>query len=391
VRRASRVTLSPKESGLLRELIADAATPARIRRRAFILLEAAQGKSNREVAARLRTDVATVSLWRHRFETHGLEGGLRDAPRPGRSGARSSAVSERVLHATYNIAPTRGQRWTTRSLGRYLGLNHMAVQRIWRARGVRPREILGAASLYAHPPRSPFVELLGVFVRPPTRAAMFGVANGAAGLDKPPEPFRVPFPPTLSGGALIRPSLSAKDDLTAILAEVQTSVSTSVAPGIRDLLILLRDLEERTPPSTQVHIISESMGVPDQTRLANWLGGHPRFFLHRVAGGQPWWVGVRSFLEQWEPRSLHRSSLQGVPSFALAAVRHASLTPGNSQGLVWSISGGFASTASPKMGRIVVTDLSNADNAVRSPPERWELPSTRPSVREKPLLQNVSG
>ena len=51
--------------------------------RAKIVLLAAEGTSNKEIAQRLYTSPQTVSKWRKRFYEEGL-GGLEDRPRSGR-------------------------------------------------------------------------------------------------------------------------------------------------------------------------------------------------------------------------------------------------------------------------------------------------------------------
>ena len=51
--------------------------------RARMILLAAQGLSNQEIAARLQTRREVVSLWRKRFFEQRLEG-LEERPRPGR-------------------------------------------------------------------------------------------------------------------------------------------------------------------------------------------------------------------------------------------------------------------------------------------------------------------
>src|SRR6266571_7996412 len=51
--------------------------------RAKIVLLAAEGKTNAEIARRLDCALRTVSLWRKRFFEERLDG-LRDRPRPGR-------------------------------------------------------------------------------------------------------------------------------------------------------------------------------------------------------------------------------------------------------------------------------------------------------------------
>jgi transposase len=142
VRRAARVTLTEEESARLGEWVEDKSLSARIRQRARILLSASRGQSNRDIAREIGVDVQTVSLWRRRFEGMGLEAALREAPRSGRRTPQGAAINERILYATFNVPPPKGARWTTRTLGRYLGVNHMAVHRVWRAGGV----VLGAPS-----------------------------------------------------------------------------------------------------------------------------------------------------------------------------------------------------------------------------------------------------
>lgn len=138
MRRAVRVVLSPEDWARLHQWITDRRTPARIRKRARIVLGAAMGRSNREIARTLDLDPATVAFWRKRFAVHGFGNGLDDAPRPGRRRTHTPAVSERILHATHNVVPPNGERWTTRSLAAFLGVNHMQVHRTWKAGGIRP-------------------------------------------------------------------------------------------------------------------------------------------------------------------------------------------------------------------------------------------------------------
>src|SRR5688572_21281516 len=59
-------------------------TPARLIQRARIVLAAAAGQRNLEIAEELGTDNQTVGRWRSRFATHGLAGIQQDAPRGGR-------------------------------------------------------------------------------------------------------------------------------------------------------------------------------------------------------------------------------------------------------------------------------------------------------------------
>ncbi len=77
------IELTEDEAWELRSRAARYTTPHAEVLRAKIVLLAAQGKTNAEIARRLDCSLRTVSLWRKRFFEQRLDG-LRDRPRPGR-------------------------------------------------------------------------------------------------------------------------------------------------------------------------------------------------------------------------------------------------------------------------------------------------------------------
>jgi hypothetical protein len=339
VRRATRVTLSSEEWVRLRDWAADARTPVRVRLRAEILLARARGESIRTIGRSLRIDPATVALWVHRFETHRLEGGLRDSPRPGRLGSQNSRLTERILHATYHVPPPRGLRWTTRSLGRYLGVNHMVVHRVWRSRGVAYAGATGGTEKLPLPRPNACVDLLGAVFQSRTRAAVFGIQSTAV-----PHLLRypvaeIPVSESVSGAYLVRPDSRDLDELVALLDGVRPVAREGEEPiaEVRDLLILLRELEEATAPTTHIHVITERWPAGQEDRLKKWLEGRPRFFLQTVGDRESWSARVRTFVSQWDPTSLRRGSFGAVPSFALARIRFAGEPEPGARGLVWRV------------------------------------------------------
>ena len=62
-------------------------TQARLVMRSRIVLLAADGLQNKQIAAALNVAPRMAALWRARFIEQGIEGLLKDAPRPGRDGA----------------------------------------------------------------------------------------------------------------------------------------------------------------------------------------------------------------------------------------------------------------------------------------------------------------
>jgi DNA-directed RNA polymerase specialized sigma24 family protein len=77
------IVLSPQVAQELQHRAAKYTLPYLQVQRAKIILLAAEGLGNDEIAARLDTRREVVSTWRKRFFEKGLEG-LEDRPRPGR-------------------------------------------------------------------------------------------------------------------------------------------------------------------------------------------------------------------------------------------------------------------------------------------------------------------
>ena len=84
MRVAATIVLSPEERSMLTRLARSNTTSVRLARRAQIVLFAAEGMDNTQIAERLRTGRVQVGRWRERYARRGMVGIERDLPRGGR-------------------------------------------------------------------------------------------------------------------------------------------------------------------------------------------------------------------------------------------------------------------------------------------------------------------
>ena len=84
MRRASQITLSDADRTTLERWSRGRRTEARRVMRARIVLAAAEGKENQDIAAELNISRGAVARWRDRFAALGVAGITKDAPRGGR-------------------------------------------------------------------------------------------------------------------------------------------------------------------------------------------------------------------------------------------------------------------------------------------------------------------
>ncbi|MFA5028233.1 MAG: IS630 family transposase, partial [Candidatus Methylomirabilota bacterium] len=138
MRVAVPIVLTPDERTTLDRWARGRRTPARLVLRARIVLGAAAGQRNDEIAHALDTDRESVGRWRTRFAAHRLAGIVRDAPRAGRTPAIAPAVLQRIVTLTTTTTPPAATHWSTRTLAPVVGVSPKTIHRVWQAHGLKP-------------------------------------------------------------------------------------------------------------------------------------------------------------------------------------------------------------------------------------------------------------
>ncbi len=94
---ARTIELASSERQQLERWSRGRSTEARLVLRSKIVLLAAAGTMNKDIARQLSTSRKTVALWRTRFAEQRLAGIEQDAPRPGRKPRISAATVQRIV------------------------------------------------------------------------------------------------------------------------------------------------------------------------------------------------------------------------------------------------------------------------------------------------------
>src|SRR3954451_16389846 len=134
---AAGVVLTDEERACLEAWSRRRKTAQALALRSRIVLAAADGAANYEIAEHLGVSRPTVTKWRNRFAQRRLEG-LLDEPRPGRPRTVTDEQVERIVTTTLESAPKDATHWSTRALAAHLGVSQDAVWRTWQAFGLQP-------------------------------------------------------------------------------------------------------------------------------------------------------------------------------------------------------------------------------------------------------------
>lgn len=329
MRVAPRVAPFERERSTLESWSRDPQTPAALRRRAAIVLRAAEGGTNLEIATEVGASPATVGLWRRRFAVHGIEGIRQSAPRPLHRKPRAVESEARILRATRELSPPSGGRWTTRTLARYLGLNHMQVFRVWKKQGIEVGHPSPRARVLAP---GPWVDVVGSFRCLPLRAILFAVdPTGRVG----------PHWPNLSvsgGTRVLYVPAPGTPELRWSLEELRELLPNRGVPVANpyDLLIFLRSIERRAPPGLRFHLLVECRDAEMRSRLRRWLVRRPEFTAEIVSEASAWRRSLDRFLHTWDSQRLQAASFRAVGPFTEALARFAARSSPAALAFSWS-------------------------------------------------------
>src|SRR5947209_3682454 len=307
------IELSGEEREVLEGWTRRRTTAAALSLRARIVLAAAGGESNTELAARLRVHRNTVSLWRRRFLEFRLDG-LLDEPRPGQPRKISDAQVDEVITKTLESAPKNATHWSTRSMAVEVGLTQTAVSRIWRAFGLQPHR-QGTWKLSKDPL---FVEkvrdVVGLYLNPPERAVVLCVDEKSQiqALDR-----TAPILPLLPGvpeRATHDYKRSGTSSLYAALDIATGKVIGSLHAPHRavEFKKFLTTLDRAVPPELEVHLVLDNASTHKTPAIQKWLAGHPRFILHFTPTSSSWLNLVERWFAELTTKKLRRGAHRSV-------------------------------------------------------------------------------
>ncbi len=135
MRIATEIKLEASEEERLRKLASSNSYSVRLARRSQIVLLAAEGKTNLEIAEILEVGRHQVSRWRDRYAQEGFLGIEKDLPRSGRKKQINAAE---IVHRTTQTLPDNATHWNTRSMAAVSGISERSVRRIWSDHGLKP-------------------------------------------------------------------------------------------------------------------------------------------------------------------------------------------------------------------------------------------------------------
>lgn len=104
--------------------------PVRVAQRCRIVLLAAGGLQDKQIAERMHVAPRMAALWRSRFIKLGVNGLLEDAPRSGRKPTIAAEKVAEVIAMTTQSKPATATHWSRSTMAREAGISDSSVGRI---------------------------------------------------------------------------------------------------------------------------------------------------------------------------------------------------------------------------------------------------------------------
>ena len=173
MRVALTIELTVKERAKLEAISRAGTSSLRARERAAIVLLAADGLENQEIAQRLGQDKMKVGRWRRRYAQGGLAGILKDKSRPGRIPALSASLKSRLIRLTLKEKPPGATHWSRTSMAKKMAVSPSSVGRIWAAAGIKPHRFKSFKLSNDKHFEQKLEDVVGLYLNPPEHAVVF--------------------------------------------------------------------------------------------------------------------------------------------------------------------------------------------------------------------------
>ena len=308
---------------------------AGLAQRARIVLLAAQGVPNAEIARRVGVSRPTVIQWRNRYEAGGISA-LGDLDRSGRPPVIDDVA---VVVATVQAPPEAlgVTHWSARLLGKHLGISFASVARIWREWNLQPwrRETFKFST---DPELDAKVrDVVGLYLNPPDKAVVVCIDEKSQiqALDRtaPILPIR-PGLPEKATHDYVRHGTTT---LFAALEVATGKVTDACHPRHThaEFLAFLKQVA-KAYPRVPLHVVADNYATHKHPAVQAWLAKHPRVRMHFTPTSGSWLNLVEVFFGIITRQAIRRGTFASVKDLIAAIETFIDAWNDRCQPFVWT-------------------------------------------------------
>jgi len=323
MRVAQAVILNSEQRQQLEQQARARSLPARQVERARVVLRAADGWQDKDIASELGITPEKAARWRNRFVDGGLAALQKDAPRPGRPHTVATDKVQEIMHKTTQEKPIAATHWSTRTMAVAVGVSAATVRRIWHANGLKPH--LSRTFKVSKDPQ--FAEKLeavvGLYLNPPEHALVFCVDEKSQiqALDR-----TQPGLPLKKGRCGTMTHDYKRNGTATLFAALNTLDGTVISMcddrhRHQEWLKFLRVIDDVNPGRREIHLIADNYATHKHPKVQRWLARHPRFHMHFTPTSSSWLNMVERFFRDLTDKRIRRGVFRDVEEL-IVAIEH---------------------------------------------------------------------
>ena len=335
MRVAPVVVLSQEQEAELSKLARSKRASVRLSQRARIVLLAAQGLQNKDIAEDLGVGRVQVARWRERYVEFGLEGIERDLPR----GAPPVKVDvQKLVDLTTRAKPEAATHWSTRKMGAVLGVSASTVMRHWQANGLKPHLVRGFKVSRDPKFAEKLEDIVGLYMSPPEHALVLccDEKSQVQALDR-----TQPGLPMKKGRAGTMTHDYKRNGTTTLFAALNVLDGQVIGQCQQrhthvEWLKFLRQIDRETPKDKTLHLIADNYATHKHPAVQEWLAKHPRFNMHFTPTSASWLNMVERFFRDISENRLRRGVFTSVPELVTAIDEYLAHHNTNPKPFIWT-------------------------------------------------------
>ncbi len=337
---ASALRLPSDDRRVLETWVRAHNTPQSVAVRSAIVLAAADGVSNNQIAKDVGTTRTTVILWRDRYLAGGTAALTEIAPGRGRKPSIMSDKVASIVKATIETAPPGATQWSCRTMAKVADVSPDTVHRIWRDHGLRPHRV--ETFKLSNDPQfiEKLTDVVGLYLNPPDKAIVLCVDEKSQiqALDR-----TQPGLPMKRGRAATMTHDYKRNGTTTLFAALDVLHGTVVGECMprhrhQEFMRFLRRLDREFPASLDLHLIVDTYGTHKHPKVRTWLIAHPRFHLHFTPTSSSWLNLVECWFSALTTKRIRRGSFVSVAALTAAIREYLSVHNADPTSFIWTAS-----------------------------------------------------
>jgi len=338
MRVAPVIELTSKQRAKLETIRRGRSSAVRARERAAIILLAADGLENQEIARRLGQDKMKVGRWRRRYAQGGLEAILKDKSRPGRIRPLAKAIKSRIIKLTLKEKPPGATHWSRTTMANKVGVSPSSVGRVWVANGLKPHRIKGFKLSNDKHFEAKLEDIVGLYLNPPEHALVFSCDEKSQiqALDR-----TQPGLPLKKGRCQTLTHDDKRNGTTSRFAAMNTADGSIIGTCMnkhrhQEWIRFLNLIRKEAPSGRQIHLSCDNDATHKHEKVKAWQQRNPRFHFHFTPTSASWLNMVERFFRDLTVNSLRRGVFRSGAELTKAIEDHIALHNKAPKPFVWT-------------------------------------------------------